>query len=159
MQLLERSLKTMDDFKEFAENLYNKFLNDEFDVCELYYSTFVSPMVQKPLAKALIPIKQPLEAESSDAQPGPLFEFEPNRGAMLKELALQFLADTMFAVALEASASEHAARVVAMDNAATNASDVIDMLTSIYNKKRQSMITTELIEIISGAEAINAKNI
>ena len=159
VKLLERSVKTIEEIREFTQELYNKFLANDFDVCEVYYSAFVSPLVQKSTSRTLVPIYQPLEVESADCQEPVTFEFEPSRGTMLRELAVQFLADLLFAVVLEASASEHAARVTAMDNAASNATDIIDSLVSVYNKKRQGKITTELIEIISGSEAINVKNI
>lgn len=155
VSLLEKPVKTMEQVKEFIQELSSKFLSNEFDVCEVYYATFISPIVQKAISRTLIPLHQPLDAESAD-MPDPIpFEFEPSRGVMLKELAYQFFADVMFSILLEASASEHAARMTAMDNASNNATEIIDMLTSLYNKKRQSSITTELVEIISGAEAIN----
>lgn len=155
VSLLEKPLKTMEQVKEFVTELSSKFLLGEFDVCEVYYATFISPMVQKAVSRTLIPLHQPLDVESADMPDQTPFEFEPSRGVMLKELAYQFFADVMFSILLEASASEHAARMTAMDNASNNATEIIDMLTSLYNKKRQSSITTELIEIISGAEAIN----
>ena len=84
-----------------------------------------------------------------------MFECTPNRILLLKDLITQILDDTVFSILQDTMASEHGARMTAMDNATRNANDMIESLTSEYNKKRQAAITTELVEIISGAEVIN----
>ncbi|NRA73281.1 MAG: ATP synthase F1 subunit gamma [Rickettsiales bacterium] len=152
-------LKTSEEIKEFAQNIITKFYKNEFDVCELYYTEFVSPIVQTVTSKTLIPLLKVIENKLVTAddtlEEEETFECEPNKVSLLKDLVTQILDDSVISIFQDALASEHGARMTAMDNATRNANEMIDLLTSEYNKKRQAAITTELVEIISGAEAIN----
>ena len=156
---LDKSLKTVEEIKEFSQDTISKFRNNEFDVCELYYTKFISPIVQNVTTKTLIPLQKVVEKELASAEGKPeekiVFECTPDRVSLLEDLITQILDDTVFSVLQDALASEHGARMTAMDNATRNANDMIESLTSEYNKQRQAAITTELVEIISGAEAIN----
>ena len=151
-------LKTSEEIKEFAQNIITKFYKNEFDVCELHYTEFISPIVQAVTSKTLIPLLKVIENKlvtANDTLEEETFECEPNKVSLLKDLVTQILDDSVISIFQDALASEHGARMSAMDNATRNANEMIDLLTSEYNKKRQATITTELVEIISGAEAIN----
>jgi F-type H+-transporting ATPase subunit gamma len=127
----------------------------EFDVATLYFSEFKSVITQKPTALQLIPAKLPPEGNgSAQAGTGAIYDFEPDENEILAELLPRNLATQVYRGLLENAASEQGARMSAMDNATRNAGDMIDRLTLNYNRTRQAMITKELIEIISGAEAL-----
>ncbi len=144
---------------EAAENIGQRvaqmFEAGEFDVCTLYYARFKSAMTQIVTAQQLIPFAVELE-ESTEAGTGAkaVYEYEPDESEILAELLPRNLAVQMFKALLENSASEHGARMTAMDSATRNAGEMIDKLTLTYNRTRQAVITKELIEIISGAEAL-----
>jgi len=129
--------------------LYDQF---GFDVCTLFYSRFRSVIAQIPTAQQIIPPK--FEADAAAALGGAAYEFEPEEEDILKELLPRNLAVQVFRALLENSASFYGAQMSAMDNATRNAGDMIRKQTLLYNRTRQAMITKELIEIISGAEAL-----
>ena len=124
----------------------------EFDVCTLFFSRFRSVISQVPTAQRLIPAEIP---ETDSKQPAlAAYEYEPDEGEILAALLPRNIAIQIFRALLENAASEQGARMSAMDNATRNAGDMIKRQTQTYNRSRQAMITKELIEIISGAEAL-----
>ena len=127
----------------------------EFDVCTLYFSEFKSVIAQKPTAQQLIPVKLPTSTGADGAaKPEAVYEYEPEESEILNYLLPRNIAAQIFRGLLENAASEQGARMSAMDNATRNAGDMINKLTLRYNRQRQANITKELIEIISGAEAL-----
>jgi F-type H+-transporting ATPase subunit gamma len=136
-----------------AAKVLERYRQGEFDVATLFYAEFRSVISQKPTALQLIPAKIP-EAAERDELRGAIYEYEPDQGEILDELLPRNVAVQIFRALLENAASEQGARMSAMDNATRNAGDMIDRLTLRYNRTRQAMITKELIEIISGAEAL-----
>ena len=141
-----------DNAAEIAEQLLERFEAGEFDVASLFYNTFGSVISQVPTEKQVIPVK--VDEEAQAAGPSRLYDYEPGEVDILMELMPMSLATQVFAALLENAASEQGARMTAMDNATRNAGDMIDRLTTVYNRSRQAAITKELIEIISGAEAL-----
>lgn len=141
-----------------AEKIAKLFREGAFDVCTLLYNRFKSAISIIPTEQQLIPFAAPAsgEAGASPAAEGPRvsYEYEPDEGEILAALLPRNLSIQIFRALLESNASEHGARMTAMDNATRNASDMIGKLTLVYNRTRQAQITKELIEIISGAEAI-----
>jgi F-type H+-transporting ATPase subunit gamma len=143
-----------------TEYLLEKFEAGEFDVCSLVYNEFQSVLTQKPTAQQLIPFKLPeADAANDDVAPeptGPIspYDFEPEEEQILNALLPRNIGVQIFRALLDSAAGEHAARMTAMDNATRNAGDMIKDLTLQYNRARQAYITKELIEIISGAEAV-----
>jgi F-type H+-transporting ATPase subunit gamma len=125
----------------------------EFDVATLVYSKFKSVISQQPLAQQLIPAIAPEGAKAPDLK-GALYTYEPNEGAILEALLPRYIDGQIFKGLLENAAGEQGARMGAMDSATRNAGDLIKKLTLRYNRQRQANITKELIEIISGAEAL-----
>jgi F-type H+-transporting ATPase subunit gamma len=126
----------------------------DFDVCTLIYANFVSAMTQNVTRQQVIPFLVPEVDEGDDAATGGGYEYEPSDTEILTYLLPRNLAIQIFRALLENGASEQGARMSAMDSATRNAGDMIDSLKMTYNRTRQAQITTELIEIISGAEAI-----
>jgi F-type H+-transporting ATPase subunit gamma len=139
---------------QIAQKVLALFDAGEFDVATLYFSEFKSVITQKPTALQLIPAKIPAGANSATAGAQAAYEFEPDENEILAELLPRNLATQVYRGLLENAASEQGARMSAMDSATRNAGDMIDKLTLNYNRTRQAMITKELIEIISGAEAV-----
>jgi F-type H+-transporting ATPase subunit gamma len=137
---------------EVATRVVGRFDAGEFDVCTLFYSTFKSVMSQTPTAQRIIPPVFP--AQETSGGPAAVYEYEPEEEEILAELLPRNLATQIFRALLENAASEQGARTSAMDNATRNAGDMIRKQTITYNRTRQAMITKELIEIISGAEAL-----
>jgi F-type H+-transporting ATPase subunit gamma len=137
-----------------AEDILARFEAGEFDVATLFYSEFQSVMSQIPTEQRLIPAVG--DDESADGGGGAAinYEYEPDEDEILADLLPQNLAVQIFRGLLENGASEQGARMSAMDSATRNAGDMIDRLTIQYNRSRQAAITNELIEIISGAEAL-----
>lgn len=133
-----------------SNKIIEMFENGEFDVCSIFYNKFVSAISQIVTKQQLIPLQLEKEEKTSDS----IYEFEPSEGGILNELLPKNLAVQVFHAFLENSASEHGARMTAMDNATRNAGEMIKKLTLKYNRTRQAAITTELTEIISGAEAL-----
>lgn len=137
-----------------AERILQMFQAGEFDVCTLVYNKFKSAMTQIVTAQQLIPFAPGKAAnENADAQMA-LYEYEPDEGAILAELLPRNLGMQVYRALMENAASEQGARMSAMDSATRNAGDMINRLTITYNRSRQAYITKELIEIISGAEAV-----
>ena len=131
------------------------FLAGEFDVATVYFSEFKSVITQKPTALQIIPAKLPQgAAEATAGGQQAIYEYEPGENEILTELLPRNIASQIFRGLLENAASEQGARMSAMDSATRNAGDMIDKLTLRYNRQRQANITKELIEIISGAEAL-----
>lgn len=128
----------------------------EFDVCTVVYNRFKSVMTQIPSAMQLIPFEKPKLAVVTDEPSGSkgLYEFEPTEETLLETLLPRNFAVQIFRTLLDSAAGEQAARMTAMDNATRNAGDMLNKLTLRYNRARQAYITKELIEIISGAEAV-----
>ena len=137
-----------------ANKVLALFEAGEFDVATLYFSEFKSVITQKPTALQLIPARLPPEDDGAAAGAHAVYEFEPDENEILAELLPRNLATQVYRGLLENAASEQGARMSAMDSATRNAGDMIDRLTLNYNRTRQAMITKELIEIISGAEAL-----
>jgi F-type H+-transporting ATPase subunit gamma len=138
-----------------ADKIFAMFEAGEFDVCTLYFSEFKSVIAQKPTALQLIPAQMPVGAPAKDdAKSLAAYEYEPSQEEILGPLIARNIATQIFRGLLENAASEQGARMSAMDNATRNAGDMINKLTIRYNRQRQANITKELIEIISGAEAL-----
>ncbi len=137
---------------DIAEKITARFQAGEFDVCTLFYSRFQSVISQVPTAQQIIPLV--VAAPKADAGPTPAYEYEPAEDEILDTLLPRNLAVQIFRALLENNASFYGAQMSAMDNATRNAGDMIRKQTLIYNRTRQAMITKELIEIISGAEAL-----
>ncbi len=138
---------------EIARDVLNRFGAGEFDVATIYYNRFESVISQVPTAQQLIPAKfEVVEDEADDA--GVTYDYEPEEEEILADLLPRSVATQIFTALLENGASEQGARMSAMDNATRNAGDMIDKLTIQFNRSRQAAITNELIEIISGAEAL-----
>jgi F-type H+-transporting ATPase subunit gamma len=135
---------------EIARQVIHRFDAGEFDVCTLFFGKFRSVISQEPTARQLIPAK--FEAAEGGSRAN--YEYEPSEEEILADLLPRGVATEIFAALLENAASEQGARMAAMDNATRNAGDMIDRLTLQYNRSRQAAITTELIEIIAGAEAL-----
>ncbi len=136
---------------EIAKQVLSRFAEGEFDVCKLYYGRFESVISQIPTEVQLIPATF---EEPEDGAASSFYEYEPDEEEILADLLPRSVATQVFTALLENSASEQGARMSAMDNATRNAGDMIDKLTIQYNRTRQAAITNELIEIISGAEAL-----
>ena len=134
---------------EVSNKVFEMFDAGEFDVATIFYNRFESVISQIPTATQVIPAVVP-----EDAGPETLYEYEPSEEAILADLLPRAVTTQIFTALLENGASEQGARMSAMDNATRNAGDMIDKLTTEYNRSRQAAITKELIEIISGAEAL-----
>ena len=138
-----------------AKKVISLFDAGEFDVCTLFYSQFKSVISQIPTAQQLIPAKPATEAAGNEvSNGGSVYEYEPDAGELLSDLIPRNIAVQVFSALLENAAGEMGAKMSAMDNATRNAGDMINKLTITYNRQRQAQITKELIEIISGAEAL-----
>ena len=133
-----------------AQKILARFEAGEFDVATLFYSRFRSVIAQIPTAQQIIPA----QIEASAGAPDAVYEYEPDEGEILTTLLPRSLTMQIFRALLENAASEQGARMSAMDNATRNAGEMIKKQTMTYNRSRQAMITKELIEIISGAEAL-----
>ena len=138
--------------EDIARKVIARFEAGEFDVCTLFYSRFKSVIAQLPTAQQIIPLV--VEAKAANAGPATSYEYEPEEDEILTRLLPRNLAVQIFRALLENNASFYGAQMSAMDNATRNAGDMIRKQTLIYNRTRQAMITKELIEIISGAEAM-----
>ena len=140
------------EIQTVATKVIELFNAGEFDIATIFYNKFQSAIAQIVTERQLVPLEIPAnENKAEDAIP---FEFEPNEEEILNVLLPRNLAIQIFSAVLENLASEHGARMTAMDNATRNAGEMIGGLTLVYNRTRQAAITKELIEIISGAEAI-----
>ncbi|MDK3073722.1 F0F1 ATP synthase subunit gamma [Sedimentitalea sp. JM2-8] len=139
------------DAQSIAKDVLARFDAGEFDVATIFYSKFVNVVTQNPTAQQIIPaaFEAPEGAEAST-----IYDYEPDEEAILADLLPRGVATQIFAALLENGASEQGARMSAMDNATRNAGEMIEKLTIEFNRSRQAVITNELIEIISGAEAL-----
>jgi len=144
-----------DKAKTVAEELAQRFLDKEVDGVYLLRNDFVSAVSQKVALEPLLPIAAPLPPEEMPEKvlPGE-YEYEPERDGLLADLLPRYLANKVWQALLESVASEHAARMTAMDSATNNASDMSARLTLQYNRTRQAAITKELMEVVGGAEAL-----
>ncbi|MTJ04941.1 MAG: F0F1 ATP synthase subunit gamma [Sediminimonas qiaohouensis] len=142
-----------DDAKSIADDLLARFDDGQFDVATIFYSQFENVVSQIPTAQQIIPASYEAKEDEQDAG-GTLYDYEPDEQAILADLLPRGVATQIFSALLENAASEQGARMSAMDNATRNAGEMIDKLTIEYNRSRQAVITNELIEIISGAEAL-----
>ncbi|MDA0241769.1 MAG: F0F1 ATP synthase subunit gamma [Proteobacteria bacterium] len=157
-----RTVVTLEDAQRVTAKVLELLDAEEFDVCTIVYNRFVSAMTQIVTPQQIIPVTLD-RAESDEAEdgahaqtsgPSAVYEYEPDEAEILEALLPKNLEVQIFRALLESNASEHGARMSAMDNATRNAGDMIDDLTLTYNRTRQALITRELIEIISGAEAL-----
>ncbi|WP_019831985.1 F0F1 ATP synthase subunit gamma [Sphingomonas sp. PR090111-T3T-6A] len=155
-QVDQTHIKTVsfDDAHEVAEDIMARYEAGEFDVAHLFFAKFQSALVQIPTELQLIPV--PIAAAEEEKPNGPVaaFEYEPDEEEILAALLPRNIAVQLFRAFQENAASEQGSRMTAMDNATRNAGDMINRLTIQYNRSRQAAITTELVEIISGAEAL-----
>ena len=133
-----------------AQDVLSRFDAGEFDVATIFFAKFQNVVTQIPTAQQIIPASYEVE----EGEGGALYDYEPSEEAILADLPPRGVATQIFSALLENGASEQGARMSAMDNATRNAGDMIDKLTIEYNRSRQAVITNELIEIISGAEAL-----
>jgi len=150
-----RSVKSLGyvNAEDVANRVIKLFDAGEFDICTMYFSQFQTVMTQVPTGQQLIPPKLP-EAGDDDAAATDAYEYEPGEEEILDYLIERNVKTQIFRGLLENAASEQGSRMTAMDSATRNAGDMIDALTMTYNRQRQAQITKELIEIISGAEAL-----
>ena len=151
-------LNSNDRQLQVSEEIKNKimelFENNEIDEVSILFNKFVSAISQEPTYQSLIPLSNDETSEEESVANNSVFEFEPDKNELLEYLVPRNFLTQIYRSVLESSASEHAARMTSMDNATRNAGDMIDRLTLTYNRTRQAFITKELIEIISGAEAV-----
>ncbi|WP_347271204.1 F0F1 ATP synthase subunit gamma [Rhizorhabdus histidinilytica] len=142
------------DAHEVAEDLIGRYAAGEFDVAHLFFAKFQSALVQEPTELQIIPVPLTTGDDAAASGASAAVEYEPDEEAILTELLPRNVAIQLFRAMLENAASEQGSRMTAMDNATRNAGDMINRLTIQYNRTRQAAITTELVEIISGAEAL-----
>ncbi|MEW5898273.1 MAG: ATP synthase F1 subunit gamma [Bacillota bacterium] len=136
--------------REIARAVALKYAAGEFDAVYLVYSEFVNVLVQRPTVVRLLPVEPPQEGDKGYID----YIFEPSAEEVLKELLPLYVENTVFYALLESKASEHSARMTAMDNATKNAGEMIDKLTLAMNRARQTAITKEILEVVSGAAAL-----
>jgi len=139
------------DAQAIAADVLKRFDAGEFDVAKMFYSRFQNVVTQIPTKQQIVPVDA---GDTEDVDTSTFYDFEPDENAILTELLPRAVATQIFSALLENGASEQGARMSAMDNATRNAGEMIDKLTIEYNRSRQAVITNELIEIISGAEAL-----
>jgi F-type H+-transporting ATPase subunit gamma len=148
--------------REVADDLLARYAAGEFDVAHLFYAKFVSALVQLPVGRQIIPVAvddsnadvPSTSATSTSSGAAAVVDYEPDEEQILADLLPRNVAIQVFRAMLENAASEQGSRMNAMDNATRNAGDMINRLSIQYNRTRQAAITTELVEIISGAEAL-----
>ena len=139
---------------QIGRKVISLFSEGAFDVCTLFYSEFKSVIAQIPTAQQLIPASAGGADEAEAAGGGAVYEYEPDPAVILSDLIPRNISVQVFRALLENVAGEMGAKMSAMDNATRNAGDMINKLSITYNRQRQAQITKELIEIISGAEAL-----
>lgn len=142
------------DASGVAADIVEMYANGRFDIAHLFYARFQSALVQEAVDRQIIPIPAPAIAVTETAGASAAVEYEPGEEEILAELLPRNIAVQIFRALLENAASEQGSRMTAMDNATRNAGDMIQRLSIEYNRTRQAAITTELVEIISGAEAL-----
>ena len=142
-----------DNASNISDNIISKFFDNEFDIATIFYNQFESVISQIPQSSQLIPIKFKSDELTNDDKISN-FVYEPDEQEIIEDLLPNAISTKVFTALLENGASEQGARMSAMDNATRNAGEMIDKLTIQFNRSRQAAITNELIEIISGAEAL-----
>ena len=143
------------DALAIAKDITERFESGQFDVAHLAYSEFKSVLAQEPQVDQIIPVVPAANAaDAKGAAPSAAVEYEPDEEAILAELLPKNVAIQLYRALLENAAGFYGSQMTAMDNATRNAGDLINRLTIEYNRSRQAAITTELVEIISGAEAL-----
>jgi F-type H+-transporting ATPase subunit gamma len=140
--------------EEVKNKIVELFESKEVDEVSILFNKFISAISQEPTYQSIIPMAAEESSEEEAETSNAVFEFEPDKNELLEYLVPRNFLTQIYRSILESSASEHAARMTSMDNATRNAGDMIDRLTLTYNRTRQAFITKELIEIISGAEAV-----
>ena len=145
--------------EDLSKKVLELFERHEFDVCKLIYNKFISVLNQKPTVQQIIPFElpktsSPIVDDSVHDTASEIYDFEPSADEILSALLPRNVAMQTYSAMLDSAAGEQAARMTAMDNATRNAGDMVNLLTLKYNRARQAFITKELIEIISGAEAV-----
>ncbi len=141
---------TIETARNISTDIIARFENGEYEVAEIFYNKFASVISQIPSSYKLLPVSFNEKEDNSNAS----FNFEPDEDEILNEIIPKSIATSIFSVLQENAASEQGSRMAAMDNATRNAGEMIDKLTIDFNRSRQAAITNELIEIISGAEAL-----
>jgi F-type H+-transporting ATPase subunit gamma len=142
------------DAQAVAADLIARYEAGEYDVAHLFYSKFVSVLTQEPTQAQIIPVPAPATGVAPAGAMSAAVEYEPDEDEILADLLPRNVAVQLLRAQLENAASEQGSKMTAMDNATRNAGDMINRLTILYNRTRQAAITTELVEIISGAEAL-----
>ncbi|HEY0027780.1 MAG TPA: F0F1 ATP synthase subunit gamma [Allosphingosinicella sp.] len=143
------------DAQAIANDIIERYTTNGLDVVHLFYARFQSALVQEPVGQQIIPVRlEETGALNKDAGVSAAVEYEPEEEEILATLLPRNIAVQIFRALLENAASEQGSRMTAMDNATRNAGDMIQRLSIVYNRQRQAAITTELVEIISGAEAL-----
>lgn len=146
--------------RRIAQSVLAPFLNGEVDAIYLIYNEFKSAMTQEVIARPLLPLAEmsaPASVdEAHEGEPAPEYIFEPNQRSLFERLVPMYIEITLLRALYDSVASELGARMTAMDSATKNAADMISSLTLRYNRQRQAVITTELIEIIAGSEALQS---
>ena len=153
----ELFLSRIDLALKISRTIQDLYYNNKFDVCILIYNKFISAINQEVTQHQLIPLdlkKEESETKNLESKSDDIYTYEPDENEILKDLLPRNVSIQIFKVLLESNAGEQGARMAAMDNATRNAGEMIDSLTLKYNRTRQAFITKELIEIISGAEAV-----
>ncbi|RDE06703.1 F0F1 ATP synthase subunit gamma [Sphingomonas aracearum] len=145
---------TFADARGYADDLIARYLAGEFDKAHLFYSHFKSVLTQEPTEQQILPVKIPAPSAAATNAGGAVVEYEPDEESILADLLPRNVAIQIFKAMRENAASEQGSKMTAMDNATRNAGDLIKRLNIEYNRQRQAAITTELVEIISGAEAL-----
>ena len=147
---------TYQEALHFLKDIWDKKLHYNIDICEIIYSDFLTGLTRTYLSKQVIPFDIELNDEDKkiNMEDNAYYNFLPDKLELLKQLSSIYMRTSMFEILINSQASEHAARMNSMDNANRNAQDMINSLTFKYNSLRQSAITTELVEIVAGAEAM-----
>jgi len=144
----------LDAVTPVARLVTDRFTAGETDAVYLVYTEYISTLNQTPRLEQLLPIEPPTEEEEREAQRGPDYIYEPSPVLLLQALLPRYVEVRLYQALLESKASEHSSRMVAMRNATDAANDIVDDLSLTYNKARQAAITREIIEIASGAAAL-----
>ncbi|HEX8300239.1 F0F1 ATP synthase subunit gamma [Sphingomonas sp.] len=146
---------TFADARGYADDIIARFNAGEFDIATLFYSNFKSVLTQEPTAQQIVPVAPPVAGATGDVtSSGAAVTYEPDEESILADLLPSNVAIQLYRAMRENAASEQGSKMTAMDNATRNAGDLIKRLSIQYNRARQAAITTELVEIISGAEAL-----
>lgn len=153
-QDIGKSGVTYKEAQLIANHILRLFDDAEMDVCELLFNRFLNSMSSEPAYHQVVPVNAKFHDQPENAQAERIYTYEPDPGTVLTNLLPRNLSEQIFTALLESAASEHGARMTAMDNATRNADDMVKDLNLTYNTTRQAYITRELVEIISGAEAV-----